>query len=105
MSDLDEMWKRLEQHQSRADQRGYGLEWRVMCEQRTEEAAESAAKAAWAARTAAASKAAWAAWAAGASWASDAAWAAMVTAKASAEWAAMEMAAYAINRINRAEEK
>jgi len=42
MTDLDEMWAALEAHQPIADARGYGLEWREMCEQRTPEAARAA---------------------------------------------------------------
>lgn len=50
---LDEMWKRLAQHQPFADERGYGPEWAAMCEQRTAEAASWAAWAAWATQAAA----------------------------------------------------
>jgi len=53
MSNLAEMWSRLEAHQSFADERGYGKEWRLMCEQRTEEATEAARAAACAAAEAA----------------------------------------------------
>lgn len=66
---LDQMWARLESHQSYANQRDYGPEWAQMCAERTEQAA-------WAAKVAAevpsaeASKAAaaasWAMWAAAA---------------------------------------
>jgi hypothetical protein len=73
MSSLDEMWKRLGEHQSRADERGYGYAWRKMCAERTPDAASDAAwaayaaDAAWAEAAEAAAKAAWdAAWAAGA---------------------------------------
>jgi hypothetical protein len=94
MSDLNEMWARLEEYQPIADKRGYGNQWKQMCEKRTPEAAEKAEKAAeWCAACA-----------------SDEAWAARAeAARAEAEAAeaevAMEMAAYAINRINKAEEK
>lgn len=43
---LEEMWRRLAQHQPYADERGYGPEWARMCEQRSEEAALAAARAA-----------------------------------------------------------
>lgn len=46
MTDLDEMWARLGEHQSFADERGYGREWRKMCEQRTKIAAADAEMAA-----------------------------------------------------------
>ena len=88
---LDEMWAALEAHQPRADKRGYGREWRVMCAKRTPEAARAAA---WAAQRCVSADAEDAAWAA-----ADAAWTAMVTAKASAEWAAD-----AIKNIAKAEE-
>ncbi len=87
MSDFAEMWARLEQHQSFADERGYGKKWKRMCEERTPESARAAAWAARAARSAVAADAA------------TAAWTAMVAAKASAEWAAD-----AIKNINKAEE-
>jgi len=87
MSTLDEMWAALEAHQPRADQRGYGAEWRRMCQERTSEAARAAACAA---------REAWAAGAAKAAWATGAADAA----KASADWAMT-----AIESINKAEEK
>lgn len=76
MTTLNEMWTRLEQHQPLADQRGYGAEWKIMCKQRTPEAAEAARAASdgsWAADAAdAASEAAW--WAAARDAASEAAW-------------------------------
>jgi hypothetical protein len=102
MSDkLAEMWARLEEHQPRADQRGYGDAWRVMCEQRTPAAAWEAEVAAWAAADGveAAAKAADAARVAG----RVAAWAAMLTANASAAWAAEAWAAEAIESINKSE--
>jgi hypothetical protein len=37
------MWKWLGEHQSVADQRGYGAAWKIMCEERTAEAAKNAA--------------------------------------------------------------
>jgi Ni,Fe-hydrogenase I small subunit len=42
----EEMWDRIEQHQKYADERGYGDAWRVMCKERTEDAARRAARAA-----------------------------------------------------------
>jgi hypothetical protein len=75
MSDIAEMWAALEAHQSRADERGYGREWRRMCQERTPEAAMEAGEEAWSAEAeSAAAKAAWAAEAgirakAGAAWA------------------------------------
>jgi len=50
MTDLNEMWTRLGEHQPIADARGYGEAWKIMCEQRTPEAAEAAAQAACAAK-------------------------------------------------------
>jgi hypothetical protein len=67
MSTLDEMWKRLEAHQSFADQRGYGKQWKQMCEQRAAEVADAADA------VAAAAAASWAADVADAAdWAADA---------------------------------
>jgi len=43
---LDEMWAALEAYQSQADEDGHGDSWRVMCRDRTEEAARAAWKAA-----------------------------------------------------------
>lgn len=63
---LEEMWKRLAQHQPFADRRGYGPEWATMCAERTEEAAwaaKSAAKSASEADEAASVSASAAAWA------------------------------------------
>jgi len=86
MTDLDEMWAALEAHQPIADARGYGLEWREMCRERTPESATAAG--------AAAGDTDWAAWAA--------AWAA---ARAAASLVDAEMwAKFAIERIARAEE-
>lgn len=48
-TDMAIMWARLEAHQPSADRRGYGAEWRKMCEERTAEAARAAALAARAA--------------------------------------------------------
>jgi len=53
MTDLDEMWALLEAHQSFADAGGYGKAWKIMCEQRTPDAAWDAAWAAYAAEAAA----------------------------------------------------
>jgi len=61
MSDLDTMWDRLTQHQPIADERGYGKEWRRMCEERTPESATDAGEEAWSAGAAYAAGAAWAA--------------------------------------------
>jgi hypothetical protein len=72
VTDLAEMWAHLEAHQSFADERGYGLEWKRMCEQRTEEAAYAAEEAAYAAEEAAAKAAD----------AADAAWLARAAAEA-----------------------
>jgi len=44
--DIEKMWDRLTQHQSYADQRGYGEAWTKMHTERTREAALNAAKAA-----------------------------------------------------------
>jgi hypothetical protein len=46
MTDLNEMWARIEAHQSHADRRGFGAEWRRMCQERTSIAAETAIRAA-----------------------------------------------------------
>jgi len=43
---IDLMWEKFEAHQPFADELGYGPEWKAMCEQRTEDAAETAADAA-----------------------------------------------------------
>jgi hypothetical protein len=59
----EEMWYRIERHQKYADERGYGDEWRVMCKERTEQAARRAARDAARIR-AAATFAAWAAYSA-----------------------------------------
>jgi len=53
MSDLDEMWERFEEYQPTADRRGYGAEWRRMCQERTPRAAKAVRDAAyWVARDA-----------------------------------------------------
>jgi hypothetical protein len=39
---LARMWERLAAHQPFADKRGYGDAWKIMCEQRTQAAAEAA---------------------------------------------------------------
>jgi len=41
---INDMWERLAAYQPIADERGYGPAWAVMCEQRTEAAAEAAAE-------------------------------------------------------------
>ena len=51
---LDEMWERLAQHQSYADQKGYGEAWAKMCAERTQEASLAAGLAAGATASAAA---------------------------------------------------
>ena len=96
MKTIDLMWKRLAQHQPFADERGYGPEWKRMCEERTEETADADADAdsAW-----------WDAWdAAGAANAAraEAAWAARAAeaAKRAERWAES-----AIEYINKAEGK
>jgi len=43
MTDLTEMWKKLNEYQSYADTDGHGDSWRMMCEERTSEAAVFAA--------------------------------------------------------------
>jgi hypothetical protein len=98
MTDLNEMWARLEEYQPIADKRGYGTEWAKMCRERTPRAAKWVAKAAaatdaaaWAADAARAAK-----WAAKA--ATDAAWA------ASAARNAERAAKTAMKCINQAEE-
>ena len=53
MTDLNEMWSRLEAHQPFADARGYGDAWAKLCRERTPELVEMAA-AAWAAAACAA---------------------------------------------------
>ena len=99
MSTLDEMWMRLAEHQPFADQRGYGKQWKQMCEQRTEEAADAARAAAdAAARAADAARAA----ADAADAAADAAWAAADAAEEAADWAAD--AIKNINKANKAED-
>jgi hypothetical protein len=57
---IDQMWEQLAQHQPVADELGYGSEWRRMCKERTENAADVAADAA-ADADACAAAAAWAA--------------------------------------------
>jgi hypothetical protein len=39
---LAEMWRELSEYQTQADKDGHGESWRIMCEERTEEAAWSA---------------------------------------------------------------
>jgi len=39
MTNLNEMWTRLAQHQSFADAGGYGDVWRTMCQERTPDVA------------------------------------------------------------------
>jgi hypothetical protein len=41
---LAEMWRELEAYQPHADADGHGESWRVMCKERTREAARAAAK-------------------------------------------------------------
>ena len=55
---LAEMWRELAEYQPQADKDGHGESWRVMCEQRTVEAASAAS---WAALESAAGAASWAA--------------------------------------------
>ena len=55
---LAEMWAALAEYQPQADKDGHGESWRVMCEQRTVEAASAAS---FAASDSAASAASWAA--------------------------------------------
>lgn len=50
---LEEMWQRLAAHQPFADERGYGVAWARMCEERTPEAARIASNAESCARSAA----------------------------------------------------
>ena len=62
MTDLNKMWEALARYQSYADKDGHGDSWRVMCSERTREAAWAAAeRAARAAYVAAWPAAAWAA--------------------------------------------
>jgi len=42
MTDLNEMWEELARYQSYADKRGFGAEWKQMCEERTEKTARAA---------------------------------------------------------------
>jgi hypothetical protein len=103
---LDWMWGTvLPQVQALADDRGFGAEWRRMCEDQTAEAARAAAAWAEAAAAAAAAEAARveAAWAeaAAAAAAAEAAWAAAraAWAEAAAAWAAARAAwAVALNK-------
>lgn len=44
MTDLTEMWDALAEYQPYADKHGFGVEWRRMCEERTEDAAWDAAE-------------------------------------------------------------
>ena len=46
MTDLTQMWTELARYQPFADADGHGNSWRVMCEKRTEAAADAAAVAA-----------------------------------------------------------
>jgi len=94
VSDLKKMWARLEQHQSFADERGYGDAWKTMCKERTPEAAKAAAYSA----EVVGADAAWAEWAARVVQVVSA----TGTATSAAE-VAEQMAAYVINRINKAE--
>jgi hypothetical protein len=52
--DIEKMWERLAQHQSYADQKGYGEAWAKMCAERTQDAAYAAGLAAGLAASAAA---------------------------------------------------
>jgi len=102
---LAEMWSALEEYQPQANADGHGESWRVMCSERTEEAARAAVAAAWAASRAAL-RAALASASLSLSWAS-AAWAsAAAAAKAAeaAELAAASVAAQSIAAIRRAKE-
>jgi hypothetical protein len=93
VTDLDEMWARLERHQPFADERGHGDAWRKMCEERTPEAAKNAAfGCVYAGAMDAAGFAAM-----------DAAWAAGNAARAGA--AVAWFAKIAIRNINESEEK
>lgn len=44
MTEMETMWAELAKHQPIANKLGYGDEWARMCELRTKEAAEAAAK-------------------------------------------------------------
>jgi hypothetical protein len=77
MTDLNKMWEALARYQPYADADGHGETWRVMCERRTEDAAEAAA---WVAEEAAAATEPADAWAA------RAARAAREAAAATAHW-------------------
>ena len=106
---LDEMWVRLAQHQPYADQRGYGPEWARMCEQRTEETAWAAARAADGAADAARARLAWARAAdiaarEAAAAAREAAAAAWAAADAVAAWSWVE-ADEAVRWVKRSEEQ
>lgn len=71
MTALDEMWTELARYQPFANLHGFGVEWRTMCAERTEDAALAARWSAY--RAAAASIAGEAAWTAtsAAGWAAD----------------------------------
>jgi hypothetical protein len=71
MTNLTQMWAALARYQPYADKDGHGESWRVMCSERTTEAAAAAAVEAAAAASAAAWAAASAAWEA-AAWAAKA---------------------------------
>ena len=44
---LTEMWAAFEAYQPTADKNGHGISWRVMCRERTRDAADAARAAAW----------------------------------------------------------
>jgi len=102
MSDLNEMWERLAEHQPYADRRGYGDAWKTMCEQRTEEAAEAARAAAFLVASSPI-EAAGGAWAAGA--AAAEAKAAVAAWEIDTDDEAKAWAMAATERINKAENK
>ena len=74
MTDLNAMWDALARYQQFADADGHGKTWAAMCKERTEDAAEAAGDAAWAAEADAAAAGDAAAWAAAAKWTTAAYW-------------------------------
>lgn len=114
MTDLTEMWERLEAHQPYADEQGYGKAWAKMCDERNQSVALAAAAAAKLAADEAAAEALetedWAVWDAArearyvaSAAAKMAAWAASAAERGVATW--LDWAQAVIEYINKAEGK
>jgi hypothetical protein len=96
MNKLNEMWAALAAYQPKADAEGHGETWATMCRERTSEAADTAAVAAWSAASAETAYVA-------AGDAADAAADACV-AYAEADWSAQKVIGR-INKLNEAQPK